>query len=111
MEQKFYFDRSEMINYVMNIVKDYNNRAETRCIAWDFLCDSKMFIDYMINSQPGDEFYICIRKSCLESGDMESFQERCKILGAPMVVIQVTNLPYKHESKKEYQVTTVFNLE
>ena len=111
MEQKFYFSRNELIEYVMNNVNNYNNRVETSHIAWDFLCDSKMFIDYMIHSQPGDGFYICIRKSGLESGDMERCQERCKILGAPMVVIQVTNLPYKHESKKEYQVTTVFNLE
>ena len=107
MEKKDYFNRSEMINYVMNIVKDYNNRTETRCIAWDFLCDGNKFIDYMINSTPGDEFYIFIRKSGLESGSEEYCQQRCLILGNPIMTICIKYLPYGHESGREYQVTSV----
>lgn len=107
MEKKDYFNRSEMLEYVMNTVNDYNNRAETSNIAWDFLCDGNKFIDYMIKACPYEEFYICIRKQGLESGSEEYCQERCSVLGLPIMTICIKNLPYGHESRREYQVTTV----
>lgn len=107
MEQKFYFNRTEMLEYVMNTVNDYNNRAETRSIAWDFLCDGKKFIDYVLTSCSGDEFYICIRKQGLEAGSEEYCQERCSVLGLPIMTICIKNLPYGHESRREYQVTSI----
>ena len=96
-----------MISYVMNTVNDYNGRAETRNIAWDFLCDGKKFVDYMITSRPGDEFYICIRKLGLESGSEEYCQERCLRLGLPIMTICIKRIPYSLETRKEYQVTSV----
>ena len=107
MKQHFYFNRSEMLEYVMNTVNDYNNREETRSIAWDFLCDGKKFIDYVLTSCSGDEFYICIRKQGLEAGSEEYCQERCLILGHPIMTICIKCLPYGHESRREYQVTAI----
>ena len=107
MEKKDYFNRSEMIEFVMNTVNDYNNRAETSNIAWDFLCDGKKFIDYMIQARPHEEFYICIRKQGLESGSEEYCQERCSVLGLPIMTICIKYLPFYHESRREYQVTSV----
>ena len=106
MEKNDYLNRSEMLEYVMNTVNDYNNRAETSNIAWDFLCDGKKFIDYMIQARPHEEFYICIRKQGLEAGSEEYCQERCSVLGLPIMTICIKNLPYGHESRREYQVTS-----
>lgn len=107
MEKKDYFNRSEMLEYVMNTVNDYNNRAETSNIAWDFLCDGNKFIDYMIKSRTFEEFYICIRKQGLEAGSEEYCQERCSVLGLPILTICIKQIPYDYETRKEYQVTAI----
>lgn len=110
MKYGYYFNRGSLINYVMERVSYYNNRTDTNHVAWDFLCDAKKFIDYMICGRPGDEFYIHVRKDGFDSGSEEHCQQCDKILGSPIMVIKIENLPYDHESRMDYRLTE-FNLE
>lgn len=82
--------RTELLRYIAETVLTYEKLEITSHILWDYMCDSKKLLDWLIIGSNTEAFYIAIRKSGLEAGSKEYVKSRCEALGLPIHTMEIS---------------------
>ena len=95
--------RTELLRYIAETVLTYEKLEVTRCIIWDYMCDSNKILKWICEYSAQEPIIIAIRKHGVEVGNKEYVSERLRVLGEAIHTIEITKID-EFLSGKDFEV-------